>query len=85
MKLGVEKPFRVLDDKVVAMDRRMYMPDDKALKKEVLREAHELRFVVHPRSTKMHKDLNEFYWWPNMKKTITKFIAKCGVCQQIKV
>jgi hypothetical protein len=85
MKLGVEKPFRVLNDKVVAMDRRMYMPDDKALKEKVLREAHKSRFVVHLRSTKMHKDLNELYWWPNMKKKITEFMAKCGVCQQVKV
>ena len=27
----------------------MYMPDDKALKEEVLREAHKSRFMVHTR------------------------------------
>jgi hypothetical protein len=48
----------------------MYMPDDKALKEKVLKEAYESRFVVHPRSTKMHKDLNEFHWWPNMKNKL---------------
>jgi hypothetical protein len=46
----------------------MYLPDNKALKEEVLREAYESSFAVHPRSTKMYKDLKEFYWWPNMKK-----------------
>jgi len=32
VKLGVETPFRVLDDGMVVMDRRMYLPNNKALK-----------------------------------------------------
>ena len=46
----------------------MYLLDDNALNVEVLKEAYELKFDVHPGSTKMYKDLNEFYWWPNIKK-----------------
>ena len=39
----------------------MYMFKDKALKKKVLRKAHESMFVVHSGSTKMYRDLKEFY------------------------
>jgi hypothetical protein len=35
----------------------MYLPENKALKKEVLQEAHESRFVVHRRSTEILWDL----------------------------
>jgi len=49
VKLGVETPFRVLNDGMVVMGEWMYMPDYKALKEKVLREAHKSRFVVHPR------------------------------------
>lgn len=81
MELGVERPFRILKDGMVMMGRQMYLPEEKTLKEEVLREAHESRFVVHPRNTQMYIDLNFFYWWPNIKKEIAKFVAKCGIFQ----
>ena len=37
------------------MGRQIYLPDQKTLKEEVLRETHESRFATHPRSTKMYK------------------------------
>jgi len=33
----------------------------------------------------MYKDLEEFYWWPNMKKEIVEYVTRYGVCQQVKV
>ena len=85
IKLGIETPFRVSDDGMVLMGKRMYLPEDQVLKGELLKEAHESRLSIHPGSTKMYKDLKEFYWWPNMKKQIADFVASCPVCQQVKV
>jgi len=53
---------------MVVMGRQMYLPDDKTLKDEALKEVHESRFAILPKSTKMYRDLKEFYWWPNIKK-----------------
>ena len=64
---GIETSFQMLSDGLIAMGRRIYLPEDKILKDEVLREAHESRFA----STKMYRDLKEYYWWPNMKREIT--------------
>jgi hypothetical protein len=80
-----ETPFQVLNDGMVVMGRRMYLPGDKVLKEEVLKEAHESRFTVHPGSTKMYRDLREFYWWPKMKKEIAEYVTGCSVCQQVKI
>jgi len=33
----------------------------------------------------MYRDLKPLYWWPNMKREITKYMSKCGICQQVKV
>jgi hypothetical protein len=52
-----ETLFRMGDNGIVMLGRRMYMPDDKALKQKLLREAHESKFTVHPGSTKMYQDL----------------------------
>jgi len=44
------------------------MPNDFALKKEIMEEAHRTPYLVHPCSTKMYHDIWETYWWNNMKK-----------------
>jgi len=85
IKLGIETPFWILDDGMVLMGKRMYLPGDQVLKEELLKEAHETRLNIHPGSIKMYNDLKEFYWWPNMKKQIADFVASCPVCQQVKV
>ena len=38
---GIEKAFQMLFGGLIAMARRIYLPDHKTLKDEVLREAHE--------------------------------------------
>jgi hypothetical protein len=38
---GVKTTFQMLSDGLIAMGRRIFLPDDKTLKDEVLREAHE--------------------------------------------
>jgi hypothetical protein len=64
----MKTPFQILPEGLVAIDRQIYLPKDKTLKDEVLREAHESRFATHFRSTNMYRDLKGYYWWPNMKR-----------------
>jgi hypothetical protein len=77
---GIEKAFQMLFGGLIAMARRIYLPDHKTLKDEVLGETHEFRLATHPGSTKMHKDLKEYYWWPNIKRKIAEFVSNCGIC-----
>ena len=48
-------------------------------------EAHGSPYTVHPRGTKMYRDVNESYGWNNMKRDIVKFVEQCPTCQQVKV
>jgi hypothetical protein len=57
----METSFQKLSDGLIAMGRRIHLPEDKILKDEILREAHESRFATHPESTKMYRDLKEYY------------------------
>ena len=54
------------------------------MKNQILTEAHETPYSVHPGTTKMYKDLKEHFWWPGMKKDVTKFVERCLTCQKIK-
>jgi len=62
----------------------MYLLEDRTLKNEVLSEANRSGLTWHPGSTKLYKDLKEFYWWSKMKSQIVKYIAGYIVCQQVE-
>ena len=40
---------------------------------------------IHPGATKMYLDLKMMFWWPNMKREISKFVYACLVCQKAKI
>ena len=52
---------------------RVCVPNNEELKRDILQEAHQSPFSVHPGSVKMYKDLKSLYWWPGMKAAITRF------------
>jgi len=85
LESGGETLFQMGDDGIVMLGRHMYVPDNKAFKQKLLREAHEYKFTVHPGSIKMYPDLKQYYWWPNMRKEVAGYVAKCSIFQQVKV
>jgi hypothetical protein len=42
-------------------------PNLKSIQELILRETHDIAYLIHPDSTKMYKDLKTRYWWYNMK------------------
>ena len=62
LESGGETLFRMGDDGIVMLGWCMYMPDNKALKQKLLREAHESKFIIYLGSTKMYQDLKQYYW-----------------------
>ena len=64
---------------------RLCVPDSSSLKEDIMREAHNARYSVHPGATKMYQDLKRVYWWPAMKKEVAQFVTACEVCQRVKL
>lgn len=62
----------------------MYSPDEKTLKEEILQKAYESKFVLHLGSTKIHRYLKDYYWWPNIKREIAECGVKYRLRQQVK-
>jgi len=63
---------------------RIWIPNVAELKEEIMRDAHNSKYSIHPGSTKMYRDLKENFWWPNMKKEIAEWVSKCYTCQRVK-
>ena len=59
---------------------RLVVPNQEHLKKQILNEAHESLFSIHPGSNKMFRDVRKRFWWKGLKW----FVAECDVCCRVK-
>ena len=81
---GKETEFTVNENGVLHYKDRVCVPDDNALSKAILEEAHSGSFAIHPSNTKMYQDLKMSFWWSGMKREVSEFVTKCLVCQRVK-
>ncbi|XP_072065771.1 uncharacterized protein [Arachis hypogaea] len=64
---------------------RICIPDVGSLRRDLLLEAHNSGFSIHPGSTKMYYDLKKMFWWPGMKGDVATVVSKCLTCQKVKI
>jgi len=73
------------EDGVVYMERRIYVPNNKKIKEEILKENHDSVDVGHPGQHRMVELLKRTYWWPGLKEDVKRYVQGCFKCQQNKV
>jgi len=72
-------------DRVVYMEGRIYIPNNKRIREGILKENHDSVDVGHPGQHRMLELLKRTYWWPGLKEDIKKYVQGCFRCQQNKV
>ena len=77
--------FKQGDDGVLRYQGSLCVPRAEELQKRIMEETHSSRYLIHPDSTKMYRDLREVYWWNGMKKGIVEFVSKSPNHQQVKL
>ena len=60
------------------------MSNDEEIKKQILYEAHNTPYAMHPGTTKICRVLKKHFCWPGMKKNMVDYVARCFTCQQVK-
>ena len=85
INLGSQSEFCIHEDGSLRFGNQLCVPNDLDLKVEILKEAHNTSYTIHPGGTKMYRDLKETFWWNNMKREIAQYVAQCLVCQQVKI
>ena len=83
--LGKQDGLTWEEDGVVYMEERIYIPSNKKIREEILKENHDLVDVGHPGQHRILEMLKRTYWWPGLKEDIKKYIQGCFKCQQNKV
>ncbi|WMV25596.1 hypothetical protein MTR67_018981 [Solanum verrucosum] len=76
--------FSLGGDGVLHYQGRLCFPNVGELRQQVLTEAHDSKYSIHPGATKMYRDLREVFCWNDMKRDIEDFMAKCHNCQQLR-
>ena len=84
LEVGIEDGFSKSIDDGLLCQGRLCVPPMRKIKNEILTEAHNSTFSIHPGGTKMYQDLKQHFWWRSMKKDIPEYVSKCLVCQQVK-
>jgi len=67
------------------MEERIYVPNNKKIREEILKKNHNLVDIGHPEQQRMSELLKRNYWWPGLKEDIKEYIQECFRCQQNKV
>src|SRR3954464_12346442 len=81
---GKAEHFRTDEQDVLWFKDRICVPDQNNLRQQILREAHESAYSIHPGGTKMYQDVKAVFWWPGMRKDIAYYVACCDICNRVK-
>ena len=84
LEVGPVDRFSKSTDDGLLCQGHLCVPPMSEIKNEILTEAHNSTFSIHPSGTKMYQDLKQHFWWRSMKKDIAEYVSKCLVCQQVK-
>ena len=62
------------EDGMAYMEERIYVPNNKKLREEILKEHHDPVDIGYPEQHKMLELLKRTYWWPGLKENIKKYV-----------
>ena len=84
VQMGKRDDFQISTNGMLRINGRMCIPNNEGIKRQLLEEAHQTPYSIHPGATKMYQDLKKQFWWPGIKHDVIAFIEKCLTCQQVK-
>jgi len=65
------------EDGVVYIEGMIYVPNNKKIREDILKENHDSVDIGHPGQHRMMKLLKRTYWWPELKEDIKKYVQGC--------
>ena len=84
LEKGKSLGFVVHEDGTLAIQESHMCARNKGLRKQILEEAPNTRYTVHPGGTKMYRYSRKYFWRNNMKKKVAECVDKYLTCQKVK-
>ena len=73
------------EDGVAYIEGRIYVPNNKEIREEILREHYDPADIGYPGQHRMMELLKRNYWWPGLKEDVKRYVQGYFKCQQNKV
>jgi len=64
--------------------KRLYVPNDLALRYEILSEHHDIGICAHLGMDKTLDLINRTFFWPNITHDVREYVKSCPLCQMNK-
>ena len=75
---------RWINEVLMTEEGQIIIPDNKELRQEILREAHEPSYMGHLGSAKTFHRVSSCFKWTGMIQDIKNYCTTCKICQQTK-
>ena len=62
----------------------VYVPDDLDLKRKIITSCHDHPAAGHPGQARTYEMVTRYFWWPGMRKNISRYVRNCDTCKRIK-
>ena len=72
-------------DGLLTFAGRIYVPNDKDLRRRIISQFHDSRITGHPGRAKTLELVSRDYWWPQMSRHIGHYTRSCETCLRSKV
>ena len=74
VEAGLRTYLIVHEDRFLRFGARLCVPKGD-VRQKLLEEAHHSPYFIHQCSTKMLRDLRQYYWWNDMKIEVARFVS----------
>ena len=68
------------EDRIVYMDGRIYMPNNRKTRETILKENHNEANIGHLGQHRMMELIKRTYWWPGLREDVKNYIQGCFKC-----
>ena len=75
----------IVRDGLLFWKGRMMIPENQALKQQIMQEFHASKIGGHEGVTKSVSRICKQFYWPKMQQDIRDFVRECTICQRTKV
>src|ERR1700675_1512709 len=64
---------------------KIHVPNDRDLRRRIVKQQHDSRIVGHPGRWKTLELVSRSYWWPQMSRYIGLYTKMCDLCCRTKI
>ena len=79
-----EKDWAEDETGIVTWQDRIYVPKDKRLREDIIRQHHDSPLAGHPGRYKTQELITRNYWWPGIHCDVREYVTGCDTCQRMK-